>query len=271
MISDSLTIKITGKNSNIIPATSFLVVVYNMLRVLKDVDAAVAKDPDNTLKTSALEWSISKTEMNSPLTLDIVPLLTSQLDGYQEDNGRKVLMACEQGLRTIENNPRTIPPFFREKTLLSASKVVRVLSDGIRSIEIFTPYTKPLLLTQRLAAHVDELVSSTYTDLGTFEGRLTTLSVHTRSMFRIEDEIYGYITCYFKEGHLEELKNGMFSERVAVSGETRYSPSGQPISIQVEQIERLRSRNALPQFADLEGINFNGDLFDLAGGVIYAE
>lgn len=271
MISDSLTIKITGKNNNIIPATSFLVVVYNMLRVLRDVDAAVAKDPDNILKTSSLEWSISKTEMNSPLTLDIVPLLSSQPNDYQDDNGRKVLIACEQGLRAIENDSKAVPPYFREKTLLAASKVVRVLNDGVRSIEIFTPYTKPLLLTQRLAAHVDEMVSLTYTDFGTFEGRLASLSVHGRSMFRIEDEIYGYITCYFKEEHLEELKHGMFSERVAVFGEAKYSPSGQPISIQVEQIERLRSRNDLPQFADLEGINFNMDLFDLAGGVTYAE
>lgn len=271
MYNDPLTIKITGKDDNTIPATSFLAVVYNMLRVLRDIDAAISNDPDNAGRSSTLEWSLSSAAMNSPLTLDIVPLATSQKDGFQEDNGRKVLIACDQGLRAIENDDTTIPPYFREKTLVSASKIVRVLNDGIRSIEIFTPYTKPLRLTQRIAAHVDKIVSLTYTDFGTFEGRLASLSVHGRSMFRIEDEIYGYITCYFKEERLEELKHGMFSERVAVFGETRYSPSGQPLSIQVEDIQRLRSRSQLPQFADLEGINFKSDSFDFVGGIPYAE
>ncbi len=267
MQQDQLSIKITGRDDTI-PAPSFLAVVFNIVKILRDVDAAVSEENRPTLR-----WDISRVSMNSPLLLDLAPSSVSDADNTV-DNSREILVACTRGLREIQESDETVPRYFRERTLSSARRVVNVLNDGIRAIEIFTPYSQPLLLSQKLAANVDRLLAKSYVDYGTFEGRLASISIRGRQTFRIEDEIYGYVACSFTDELLAELKNNLFGERVSVFGETRYSASGQPMSVRVEQIQRLRRREELPQFDDLEGINFDmsgGFDLDLSGSFSHAE
>jgi hypothetical protein len=96
-------------------------------------------------------------------------------------------------------------------------------------------------------------------EIGTIEGKLETLTVRGSRKFNIWDRVTDRrVECSFPKDMLQEAI-AAFAQRVAVHGRVRYSASGDPIRIAVEELRRLRSQEELPQAKDLEGI-------DLAGG-----
>lgn len=84
---------------------------------------------------------------------------------------------------------------------------------------------------------------------------METLSIHGRTIFNIRDVLTGArVPCRLSKDQLEEAQAAV-GRRAAVSGRVRYSPTGKPQTINVEQIRHLREQKDLPQFKDLAGIN----------------
>jgi hypothetical protein len=97
----------------------------------------------------------------------------------------------------------------------------------------------------------DELIGAKFKASGALEGVLEALTVRGKTSFKLYEPIANYrITCYISADKLEEAK-AAFPHRVAVYGPIRYAKNGRALSIDVQQIRRLRLRSDLPQAKDM--------------------
>lgn len=230
-----LTIKVRARE-DLVPVRSFLTVVQHALSILKDLEHGPSAEPP-------AEWKVSAASLQSPLSFTI---------GSDASNSpalvREYLAIFEQTESSIES----VQSKWSERVLQNAKSLVSVLNDGISQITFATQGTEPVSPTQRVAATVDYFLAPAYEDYGTLEGRLETLSVHGKTRFNIYDPLTGRaIACYFPIEQLEEA-HAAFPKRVAVSGRTKYSRMGNPVSIHVESIRVLEGDVQLSQLADTD-------------------
>ncbi len=253
MNEDKLTITLTGKKE-FIPYKSFLSAVDNTIALLRDLDSSISGR-----SSGSVEWQISSVSMNSPLAFTVFADA-----GADIAIGRDILDACTHGLRQIESSSDRIPRYFTINALEHASKLVAVLNDGIDRISIATPWDRPVLPSQRISLHVNRLLPKEHEELGSFEGVLKTLSIAQSFNFAIWDVISNRrIECRFAESMLEEA-HANFGKRVSVYGIIRYSRTGKPQYIRVENMYQLREQNELPQAKDLESVSLAKDSFAYA-------
>ncbi len=240
-------------DTGFVPVETFMSAVANLLEILKDVDISVSGK-----RKATLNWQISEISLHSPLLMTMVA--ESDDDGI--DIACEVVRASIHGLRQINENVRAgIPPHFAAATLENAKKLVSVLNDGIAKVAVIAPDMKPVMLTQHIAAHVDELIAPSYEEVGTVEGMLETISVHGKLSGNLYDVLTEErITCIFTSDEQMQRAHGAFRGRVAVSGVIRYAGSGKPISIRVEEVLGFPEQLKLPKFKDLEGIDLTGEL-----------
>ena len=240
MREDRFTIRLAGKEDTI-PTKSFLVVLRSILAILRDVNTSMTEN-----RRANLTWDFSHIQMNGPARLDIFP---EAREGA--DIGKAVVIACANGLALLETQDGELPRFFHVRTIELAKTMIGVLRNGIRRIEIDTPYTGTMTLTDRLARNAATMTREAYIDYGTFEGVLETLSISQTDRVWINDTIYGTIPCCFDSDMIEPIR-ALWTDRVSVFGLTTYTRSGAPRSIHIERIERLRRKSELPQWDDLQ-------------------
>jgi hypothetical protein len=236
-----ITIKVRARE-DFVPVGSFLTIVSNTLSILRSLDHIVRRSK------KAAEWKVSAASLQSPLTLTI-----SSDDPQSENLAREYLGTFEAIEKSSEIQKDRIPFTVLEQ----AKALVSVLNDGVAQIGFSTPGSAVVYPTQRVAANVDYLTAAAYEDFSTIEGKIETLSVHGRTLFRIYEDLTGFsVVCYFKAEQLDEA-HGAFNKRVAVSGITKYSRMGRPISVQVEAIRKLIGGIRVEELNDI----------DLTGGV----
>src|SRR5579871_5121448 len=171
---------ILAAKADAISVDSLVSVLSNVVDILGDVEASTAETP-----RPKTEWQVVNATVNSPLNIAIGPA------GDSDYITRRAMNAAVSGMRQIEHSASMIPPHFTYHTLERAKKLVAVLNDGIARLLLVPPDGETLVLTQRTAAHVDELLPSPHEEIGSFEGRLETLSIHKTKTFAIWDEVTG--------------------------------------------------------------------------------
>lgn len=244
-MSSRLTIKLfTATNP---PLDAFLQALQNTFDMLRDIDAAVSSKPQGTIV-----WRIAHLSVSSAVaTLDADSVLEDA------DFSDEVVRAYTKGLEQIEQGP-TIPPFFTEDTLEKAKRLVSTIRGEVTKITIQAQGIRPVAITQRVAANVDELIGPQYEAYGSIEGMLETLSVHGRPHFTIYDVLTRRgVQCLIPQG-LVSKAHSAFQKRVAVSGKIKYTRRGKPVSISAEDLRVLREKHELPQAKDIEGIDLTG-------------
>lgn len=275
---DVLKIEVTGKTSAI-PVDSFLELVSHTVSILQGLDVSISQSEHATL-----EWQIIEARLNTPLMLTI--------EGIAEvgaDISKEVIDAYLRGFDEIEKNGSNIPPYFTAESLQKAKNLASVLNDGISKVAFFAPNRTPVETTRRTLENLIGLIeakkeeealelkeattprielhaypSAKIREESTLIGRLETVTVHGgKPKFVIYDPLTEKkIDCFFSEKDFEEVQELLSLDpyRVSVTGKARYNRQGRPISIEVESFTKLRSREELPQFRDLEGINLSGEL-----------
>lgn len=253
MKQDALRIRITGKDGAI-PARSFVTVVNSVLSILRDVDISVSKRPKPTL-----DWAITHLSMNSPIEITFTPY-----SSIEADYGQDVVTFSSRGISDLLHTA-TIPVHFSSHTVTTTKRMASVLSHGIAAVEIMNGYAEPVNLAAEVTKHADLIIRALdkeYELYYSFRGRIYNISDRNGREFRIEDPVFGLVVCLFNEDQLQQLKDGLFDERVEVSGRTRFRGGNRPVSIRVDRIIQLRHREELPQFADMEriGVQRSGGL-----------
>jgi hypothetical protein len=155
------------------------------------------------------------------------------------------------------------PDYFSDEALIKAKHLANILDGKVDRIllrgTIEGRLSDDIIVTQRVAAHVDELFGFRRKSLGSVEGTLEVISIHGGESFNIYDKLTGRrIKCICDERSLQDLTSyGNLGRRILVYGEIREDVRGYPLSIKLQNYRFLRDREDLPQPADLRGIFSN--------------
>jgi hypothetical protein len=249
-----ISIDVSGRK-DLVDALDWQTIFSETLATLNNLTRAIGLARNVRRRRRSGRWKISEASTNSPLHLTL-----SEESADVDDASHEAVRAYIEGIRALETDePPTEPPaFFENKTLSSVQRLVSVLRRDTAALVFSSPDIAPVSATQRVAISVDELIGAKFKATGALEGILETLTARGKINFKLYDPLTNCrIACYISPEKLEEAK-AAFPHRVAVYGPIRYAKSGRPLSIEVEQIRRLRLRSELPQLKDLGRIDLTG-------------
>ena len=239
-----LTIRITGQTETI-AAVSFLSVLDNTLRILREIDAEASGQHDGLL-----QWCIAEVSLSSPLYVT----LAAESEAAPADGGI-VASAYVDGLAQLEEGTDRIPPYFTVAGLERARDLVSVLDDGVDEVTFIAGEREPVSPSQHLAAHVAALLPREYEEVGTVVGALEMLSMHPRPTFAVWDDFTGLrVPCTIPPEQIDKAHT-LFRERVSVYGVIRYHPDGKPKRVHMKRMERLRRHDEVRSVRDMPAIN----------------
>ncbi len=244
-----IVISISG---DIIPLSAFIDATSHIHFILSDVDKQISG-------TSTLVWSVESLG-NSSKIVEAAPYLIHE-DGV--DNRVRIVSAFVEGMQKISLDKPVRPNYFSEDSLLRAKSLANLLDGYVTRISlrgtIEGKLSDYILITQRVAANVDELIGIRRTSLGSIEGKMELISIHGGTYFNIYDQLSGRrIKCVCNRDQLNELTSAQnLGRRILVYGEIREDSFGQAIQIKLQHHRFLRNRDELPQPNDLRGILVN--------------
>lgn len=177
----------------------------------------------------------------------------------QDHESALMISSALSGIARIDKEAE-YPTFFTDDALLKAKKFAGIISEAVERIAIFgnpgNGKTQRVPVTQRIAAHVDQLIGTSTVALGEIEGTLETLTIHNGTEFGIYEAISSRrVRCICDRETLNELTDPTrLGRRVVVQGEGRFNVRGEPTSVTVKSYRILRNRDELPQAKDIRGL-----------------
>ena len=224
-----LTVTIEAKEKGV-PTSSLTTVLNHFAGILRSLAKQIAKGQNSEIK-----WEITGASMNSPLTLTLVGV---------SKNSRlptRVARECVRSFKLIEQEAQ-FPEKFTHQDLVSASNMVSVLNDGIKSLKISAREDEEVVPTLHLVANVQKLQQSYKVVYASFRGRLHDIHTHGETHdFEIYDQLTDQkIKCIFPEEKYKEVGT-LLKQRVIVYGKVKLSNHGVPVSIEVTEFEGLPS------------------------------
>ena len=227
-----------------VPVRTFIAVAERLADLLKEVEVAVAGQ-------QGLEWLISDLRTGSA-NLAIVPVAQTHTSA---DGADLIIAAVMEGLAEVEAAAQR-PSHFTNEALRYAKSLANAANGDGNRLSIFgggQAEHRQVAISQRLAAHVDEIIGPASVALGSLEGRLEALTVHDAIAFSIYDSITNRrIMCRCNRETLD-LAMKHFEKRVSVSGEIRFNARGEATSMKVDEVRPLRT-GPLPQAKDIRGL-----------------
>ena len=239
-----------------IPLPAFLDASRILASLLAELDTAISGGQN-------LKWTIADLSRGSA-NLAIHPILKSA-DAI--DQRELVISSALNGFLLIDRSAER-PAYFTDEALKKAKEFSGVISSDIEGIAVFgnsgKGETQRIQITQRVAAHVDQLIGTSTVAIGSIEGTLETLNVHGRTSFIVYDLITGRrVDCRCDQETLEQLTiPGNYRRRIVVTGEIHFNVQGLPMSMKVGSHRFLKDRSDLPQVGDIWGL-FKDNPIDL--------
>lgn len=236
----------TDHPEHAIDAASLLTALQSSLDLLHELDAGVSG--------GKCQWRYISLGIGSGLST-VVGTLPADIDepDARERLERKVATRYIEGLSALESSPMQ-QPGFTPKAIEAALRIASVLSDGISRIETAVPGAPRVWITEHLITNIKELLGHNFTDIGSVEGRLETISLTGgRPTFTIRSELTTHpVTCSLGS-RLEEVR-AFLGRRVLVSGEVTYSRYGELSEVSSVRSIRLLAESNVPTVDDIAGI-----------------
>lgn len=226
-----------------IDAEAFVNALRCSLDILGELDAAIS-----LRRRGILRWAIGVLQRESPavVSFQAVPM------EHAVDISPQVVASYLDGLELLATDG-TLPPLFSDDALEALKRLARLTSDGQLSLEVRSGQ-RSVILRERVAAAVDELIGHTYTATGSVEGTLEMVTVHGQGYFRVYDSIHGWgVPCYFQTQILDTIRSSL-GHRVVVNGTVRNDRMGKPLNMRVESLEIFPQEADLPTPVQLRGI-----------------
>ena len=189
------------------------------------------REIDEELSPSAarsLDWRITGLSYSSPAAIAMVAVPR----GDAPDIGRRVVSACIDGVTRLGGeNARS--PEFNDAALLHIKRIAKYTNGDIRAVRVESPTVPaPASITRELTATVERVLQGY--SLGSVEGRLEGLNIHTQPRFTVYDAVTGRaVRCYFSDADLDAVKAAI-GRKVIVRGRLRRDPDGRP-----EEVRRI--------------------------------
>ena len=137
--------------------------------------------------------------------------------------------------------------------------------NGATGIVVSSPTTPTHIatLSPKAAVHIDELLPTKYSALGSVEGRMEMISLHATPKFVVYHAItQRAVACKFDREQLDKIKD-ILGVRVNVYGTVSYNAKGEPLRVEdIIDIRLLKEEHELPTIRELHGIDpdFTGGL-----------
>ncbi len=227
--------------------------------LLKALDASleVLRELDSAISGGKCEWRYTYLAVGSGLSV-IEGKIPQTEDGPELVAGleRELESLYVDGLVALDANP-IMPTGFTTRAVEALLRLGSIISNDIVRIETSAGASKPVTITERIIANVKEVLGRNFTDLGSVEGRLETISLAGRPTFNVRDEITGHsVVCALMEGSLEEVKSAL-GKRVLVSGEVTYSRRGEASEVSPVHTLLVFGDAPIPTVEDIRGLESN--------------
>ena len=201
------------------------------------------REIDEELSPSAarsLDWRITGLSYSSPAAIAMVAVPR----GEAPDIGRPVVSACIGGVALLSGE-RARPSEFNDDALLHLRQIAEWTNGDIRAVRVESPTVPaPASITRELTTTVEWVLPQGYS-LGSVEGQLQGLNIHTQPRFTVYDAVTGRaVRCYFSAADLDAVKDAI-GRKVIVSGRLRRDPGGRPQ--QVRRIEFFEPIDDVPE------------------------
>ncbi len=235
-----------------IPVEAFLAAARYELAILRDLDAAISGLPKGSL-----QWVVKDLRIGSTI-LDV----SSKSTLPDEDFGDEVSRSIVNSINSIERDNRT-PAYLSRLGMLNAKRLIDIPKhfrlNGQLSLLNVDENTSAIV-SQQSTKNIEGLLSVTQKSIGSIEGRLDTVSVHTKPKFILyENRTRRAITCNFDYDKWIDAVKANLRVKVLVSGELLSNTRGETLRIQVSNIAPLSTRKIV-RVEDLLGSdpNFTG-------------
>ena len=248
-----LRLKIEGRSMQV-SMDSFVRVMQQTIRILRELDRAVSRQNRNTL-----EWIVSDVGMGS-----VYWETESRVVKGDEDFAQNIALSFIDGVAQITERA-AMPPLFSVDSVDGLLRIAETLkqSNG-QGMTISMPYSgkKAKLRTDSIES-LRALKRVQRTSLGAVEGRLELVSIHhPYRRFNVYHSITNKaVKCSLPE-ELEHRVIDSLGKRVSVTGTVSYNATGEPLSVEVSKIRVLKERGDLPSIEDVLGLapDFTGEL-----------
>ena len=236
----------TDEAEHRIDAESFLTALDASLEVLRELDASVTG--------GKFHWYYTYLEVGSGISTVAGELTEETMAApAREDAEREIESLYVNGFTTLAASAH-MPSGFTRRAAEAALRMVAVLSDSVTQMATYAPDIGRVVVTERVAANLKELLGRGFTDVGAIEGKLETISLAGRPTFNVRDEVTGQsVVCALKIERLEEVKAAL-GRRVLVSGEVTYSKRGEPSEVSPVEVIRLLDETEPPTVEEVRGI-----------------
>ncbi|MGI8858342.1 MAG: hypothetical protein ACR2JW_21580 [Thermomicrobiales bacterium] len=239
-------------DTEFVSLSAFLDAVGDIEDILRALGPAISSD-----EGQGLEWAVVSTYTGS-LHIEIACVDNPVI-------GAAVAQTFIEGMEIIGRSAER-PPLFSDYVLEKAKHLSGVANRGDVARIMIGAGRDEVHISQHVAANVDTLIGVRYEEIGSVEGRIEAVNIHKGFHFGIYDFLTERrVDCSFPDTMLGEVVTTL-GKRAIVYGLMRTDARGEPISIRVDRIQRLRSSDELPSVSDLRGIDP-----DFTGGVDAAE
>jgi hypothetical protein len=228
-----------------INAASFLTALDAALEILRELDREVS--------SGRFQWRYTELAIGSGLSVVEGELAEVDFSPAAEDVWSRELEALYfDGLASLDSRAGT-PVGFNRRMVEAALRLASVLNDGVTAITTYSPHGGQVAITDRLAANAKEVLGRGFTDLGSIEGRLETISLAGRQTFNVRDELTGHSVVCLLGDRLDDVKAAL-GRRVLVAGEVTFSKSHEPSEISPVYLIRLLDDQLPPTVEEITGI-----------------
>ena len=187
-------------------------------RLLRDVDYAIYGRGSRREQ----EWMVTSIKSSSP-TITVVP----------QEERRQYVEIVAIGLKSITEGTDYPPEHFTEKSLEDLRMMKRLFQGRgcARSVSVLMDDKPIASIDQDIEQRADRVLSGGYHNLGSIQGRLDAINVHSSPTATIWDKVSGLpVRWRFPREETEAVK-ALLERLVAVTGDIRYFSNGRPRSI----------------------------------------
>jgi hypothetical protein len=234
---------------------AFIDALRNFLMALKDMDATISANPMGSVR-----WDVTTLQKSSPPLVGVTP---SQRKASVLDHSYKVESQFIENLRLLSTRAER-NDFLSDSALDRIEKLAKRTST-IGPMAAWLPSNGLPKMEGEISSttlqNVTELTGVKFSGFGSITGKLESISVHNGDEFRVWDKKTGKpIRCKYKPAIEQQIKDAL-RKSVVVVGTILMNSSGNPISMDVEEIEEANQRTT-PLSVD----QLSGAIKDFTGG-----
>jgi hypothetical protein len=231
-------------NNDRISLSGFIDALHNFLSALRNIDATISSE-----QRGSVTWDVTSLQKNSPPVVGVTP--TPRRPALP-DESYKIESQFIETLRILSERPERTP-ILSDSALFSIENIAK-RSAAWGPSSVWLPSNGLPKLESEISAttlrNVTELTSVKFSGFGSITGKLESISVHKGAEFRVWDkQTLKPVRCKYRAELEQQIKDSL-RKTVTVIGMILMNSAGNPVSMEVEEIDDTAAATASPLSID---------------------